>query len=51
VRGKRFDSDKPPWKALPGPADSLERQFIRPRLVGDSLLPLRLRAPQEAIIP
>jgi SAM-dependent methyltransferase len=51
VRSKRVNNEKRPWKSLPGLTGSVERQFIRPTLVGDSVLPFRLRPPQEAIIP
>ncbi len=51
VRSKRSTNEKVPWKSLPGLSGSVERQFIQPTLVGDSVLPFRPRAPQEAIIP
>ena len=51
IRSKRSNNEKAPWKSLPALEGSVERQFIRPTMVGDSVLPFRLRPPQEAIIP
>lgn len=51
VRSQRSNNEKKPWKSLPLLEGSVERQFIRPTMVGDSVLPFRLRPPHEAIIP
>jgi hypothetical protein len=51
VRSRRTNSEKRPWKTLPGLTGTVERQFIRSTLVGDSVLPFRLRTAAEAIIP
>lgn len=39
------------WRNLPSLTGTVERQFIRPALVGDSVLPFLLRTPAEAVIP
>ncbi len=52
VRSSRSTNEKPPWKQLPDlPVTAVERQFIRPILVGDTVLPFRLRPPAQAVIP
>jgi hypothetical protein len=51
VRSVRDNNEKQPWKSLSSLSGTVEKQFIRPTLVGDSVLPFRLRLPQEAIIP
>jgi hypothetical protein len=51
IRSKRTSNEKSPWKSQPSLSGSVERQFIRPTLVGDSVLPFRLRPPQEGVIP
>lgn len=51
VRSVRNNSEKAPWKNLPGLAGSVEKNFIRAALVGDSVLPFRIRAAPEAVIP
>lgn len=51
VQSHRSSNEKQPWKTLPSLAGSVERQFLRPTLVGDSVLPFRLRPAREAVIP
>jgi hypothetical protein len=51
VRSRRSPNEKRPWKELPPLAGTVERQFIRPLYVGDSILPFRRLAPAEAVIP
>lgn len=52
VRSSRSTIEKPPWKQLPDlPVTAVERQFVRPVLVGDTVLPFRLRPPARAVIP
>lgn len=51
VRSKRSNNEKMPWKALPGHTGSVENQFLKPVLVGDSVLPFMLRTPQTGVIP
>lgn len=51
VQSKRSPGEKPPWKYMPSLTGSIERQFLRPALVGDSVLPFRLRPAQLGVIP
>lgn len=52
VRSERSSNEKAPWKAQPDLTGTVERQFIRHALVGDSVLPFLVRAnAHEAIIP
>jgi SAM-dependent methyltransferase len=51
VRSRRSSNEKRPWKDLPGLSGSIERQFLRPVYVGDSVLPFLTREPQMAVIP
>lgn len=51
VRSIRSSNEKKPWKDLPSLTGTVETQFLRPALVGDSVLPFRLRPPQQAVIP
>jgi hypothetical protein len=51
VRSRRSAQEKTPWKALPGLTGTVERQFVRPVFVGDTVLPFRLRPPALGIIP
>ncbi len=43
VRSFRSTAEKAPWKDVPSLTGSVERQFVRRLLVGDSLLPFRLQ--------
>jgi len=51
VRSQRSRNEKMPWKALPDLAGTIERQFLRPVFVGDTVLPFRVRAPAHGVIP
>lgn len=51
VRSSRNSNEKTPWKTLPSLTGTIEKQFLRPTLVGDSVLPFRLRPAQQAVIP
>lgn len=51
VHSYRNSNEKQPWKALPSLTGTIEKQFLRPTLVGDSVLPFRLRPAREAVIP
>jgi hypothetical protein len=51
VRSRRSAAEKKPWKELPPLRGTVERQFIRPLYVGDSILPFRCLSPVEAVIP
>jgi hypothetical protein len=39
IRSRRSTREKPPWKSEPPLTGMVERQFVRPLLVGDSVLP------------
>jgi hypothetical protein len=43
--------DKEPWKSIPRLRGAIEREFLRPLYLGESVAPFRLLAPAEAIIP
>ena len=43
VRGKASRLDKTPWKDVEPPAGPVEERFVRPTLLGETLLPFRLR--------
>lgn len=51
VRSRRSANEKAPWKSMPSLDGSVDRQFVRPLHVGDTLLPYRLLQPLQAIIP
>lgn len=51
VRSRRSVNEKEPWKTMPSLDGSVDRQFVRPLYLGDTLLPHRLLAPLKAIIP
>ena len=51
VRSHRSANEKQPWKGLPDLTGSIERQFLRPVFVGDSVLPFKLRPTALGIIP
>ena len=51
VRSLRSPGEKPPWKSLPALEGVVEAEFVRPLLVGESLLPFAIRAPRLAVIP
>lgn len=48
-----YDSplEKPPWKHLPAPAATIEADFLRPVLLGESILPYRVFRRFEGVIP
>ena len=51
VRGRAGNLDKPPWKNLKPPEGPVDREFLRPALLGESIAPFRVLAPQRAVIP
>jgi hypothetical protein len=40
-----------PWKNLPGIENRVEAEFLRPVLLGESILPYRVFRPFEAVVP
>jgi hypothetical protein len=51
VRSRRSAAEKRPWRDLAGLAGNVERQFVHPVHVGDTVLPFRAREPLLAVIP
>lgn len=51
VRSIRSTTEKAPWKDLPSMTGSVERQFVRTMLVGESLLPFRLQDSPLTVVP
>lgn len=51
VRSRRTPNEKEPWKSMPPLDGSVDRQFVRPLHLGDTLLPYRMLQPLKAIIP
>jgi SAM-dependent methyltransferase len=51
VISRRTTQEKEPWKSLPGIENRVEAGFLRPTLLGESILPFRLFQTFEAVIP
>ncbi|MBV9022745.1 MAG: N-6 DNA methylase [Streptomycetaceae bacterium] len=51
VRSERSSLEKGKWKELPDQEGVVEKDFIRPVLLGESVLPYRLLAPRKAVLP
>jgi N-6 DNA Methylase len=51
VRGREGAMDKDPWRRLRPPEGRVEREFLKPLYLGESIAPFRLLAPVEAVIP
>jgi hypothetical protein len=51
VISRRNAQEKEPWKSLKGVEGRVEAEFIRPVLLGESILPYRVFRPFEGIIP
>lgn len=51
VSSSRSAKEKRPWKLLPSLSGMIERQFIHPLIIGETVLPYRLREPLESIVP
>jgi N-6 DNA Methylase len=51
VASRRTNQEKIPWKNLPGIENRVEAGFLRPVLLGESILPYRIFRPFEAVIP
>lgn len=51
VRSLQRSNDKKPWKDLPALEGVVESEFLRPVLLGESVLPFRIAETFEAIIP
>ncbi|MGO9743742.1 MAG: N-6 DNA methylase [Roseiarcus sp.] len=51
VMSRRSPQEKRPWRDLPGIENPVEAEFLRPTLLGESILPYRVFRPFEAVIP
>ena len=51
VVSRKNSQEKKPWKDLPGIEGRVEAEFVRPVLLGESILPYRVFQPFEGVIP
>lgn len=51
VESRRSNLENPPWKDLNDLRGPMEKQFLRPLYLGESIAPFRLLEPMEAIVP
>jgi hypothetical protein len=51
VASRRTNQEKEPWKSLPGIENRVEAEFLRPVLLGESILPYRVFKPFEGVVP
>ncbi|WP_165984055.1 N-6 DNA methylase [Streptomyces sp. YIM 98790] len=51
VRSMRSSTEKPPWRDLPALQGVVEKEFIRPALLGENVLPHRLLSPRKVVLP
>ena len=51
VASRRNSLEKKPWRDLPGIEAAVEREFLHPVLLGESILPYRLFREFEGVIP
>lgn len=51
VTSRRSKNEKVPWKSMPSLSGGVERKFVRPMYMGDSLMPYRLLAPMNTVVP
>ena len=51
VRSLQRNNDKKPWKDLPALEGVVETEFIRPVLIGESVIPFRIAGTFEAVLP
>ncbi|MFF4653583.1 N-6 DNA methylase [Streptomyces sp. NPDC001380] len=51
VRSERSSTEKKPWKNLPDLDGVVEKEFVRPVLLGESILPYRVLPPRKAVLP
>ncbi len=51
VISRRTTLEKPPWKNRPGIENRVEAEFLRPVLLGESILPYRVFRPFEGVVP
>jgi SAM-dependent methyltransferase len=51
VVSHRTNQEKPPWKSAATIENRVEAEFLRPVLLGESILPFRVFRPFEAVVP
>lgn len=51
VVSRRSAQEKKPWRDLPSLEGTVEREFLHPVLLGESILPYRLFRPFEGVVP
>ena len=51
VRGRAGNQDKAPWRTLEPPQGTVDREFLRPVLLGESIAPFRVLEPRTGVIP
>lgn len=51
VRSDRSSPEREPWNALPTLEGVVEERFVYPMILGESLLPFRIREPRSTVIP
>ncbi len=51
VESRRTSQEKPPWKHLASLRGNVEKEFLRPIYLGESVAPFRLLEPILAVIP
>ena len=51
VQSFRSTQEKTPWKELPSLIATVDRRFVRPMLLGETVLPFRLTAARSAVVP
>ncbi len=51
VQSRRTRQEKEPWKSLPALQQQVEREFLRPVYLGESIAPYRLLQPVQGVIP
>ena len=51
VESRRTSQEKSPWKGLPALRENVEKEFLRPLYLGESIAPFRVLSPILAVIP
>jgi hypothetical protein len=51
VASRRTNQEKIPWKNLPRIENRVEAEFLRPVVLGESILPYRIFQPFETVVP
>ncbi|MFJ3214803.1 N-6 DNA methylase [Kitasatospora sp. NPDC086801] len=51
VRSQRSTLEKKPWKQLPDREGAVEKQFIRPILLGEHVVPYRVMGADKVVLP